>query len=56
MTVIIVLGIFFALIISLFPTYFGLKKELLVQNSLVMKYSEEFREVYEYSKKEWHEK
>lgn len=56
MTVIIVMGIFFMLIISLIPIYFGLKKELVVQNSLVMKYSEEFREMYEYSKKEWHEK
>lgn len=46
-------GAIFRIIISLIPTYFSFKPELFIQNKLVMKYLEEFREVYGYYKEEW---
>lgn len=53
MYVTVILGVFFMIVISLIPTYFSFRPDLRIQNKLVLKYSEEFRENYGYYKKEW---
>ncbi|WP_206911692.1 hypothetical protein IGL98_002391 [Enterococcus sp. DIV0840] len=54
MTLIVIAGAFFMIIISLIPTYISFKADLRIQNKLVTKYSEEFREIYGYYKEEWY--
>ncbi|WP_141706713.1 hypothetical protein [Enterococcus quebecensis] len=54
MTLIVIAGAFFMIIISLLPTYISFKADLRIQNKLVIKYSEEFREMYGYYKEEWY--
>lgn len=54
MTFTVIVGAFFMIILSLIPTYISFKADLRIQNKLVIKYSEEFREIYGYYKEEWY--
>ncbi|ALS00059.1 hypothetical protein ATZ33_01260 [Enterococcus silesiacus] len=53
-TLIVIAGAVFMIIISLIPTYISFKADLRIQNMIVTKYSEEFREMYGYYKEEWY--
>ncbi|OEH81556.1 hypothetical protein BCR26_04420 [Enterococcus rivorum] len=50
----IFLGIPILLLITLIPTYFLFKPKSYVKTKIIKKYAEEFRERYDYTKKQWY--